>query len=199
MKNPAPNVEAWSKKDRDKAFDQYFAGTDPKQIGRDFQGDPKAFLRILNRLRKNSKKEGVDYGRAELYQVYQRVSRKGKKLTSNEENFIRWHQEFKIDPAITANILCRDVSEIDGSPIKRKITANELRNIPNLDIIWALRYAYFAWKNDPIVSDDVYDEMVEEEIEFAGERKFARMKLHVGWPEHIKSFAMYLADKHNPR
>jgi len=25
------------------------------------------------------------------------------------------------------------------------------------------------------------------------------MKLHVGWPEHIKSFAMYLADKHNPR
>lgn len=192
--------DPWTKRDRDKALDLYFAGTDPRRIGCDFKGDPKAFLRILNRLRKNAKKEGHEDepGRAERYKPVQRVSRKGKKFTPQEKAFIQFQAGMKLDPAVTAKILCRDVSEIDGSSIRKKITAAELRDIPNLDLIWALRYAYFAWK-EPIVSDDVYDDMVEEEIEFAGEKKFTQVKLHSGWPDPIKSLAMYLADKHNPK
>lgn len=194
------STEIWTKKERDKALDLYFAGKKGTEIGLQFKDDSEAFLRILNRLRKNSKKEGHEDepGRAERYKPVQRVSRKGKKLTPNEEHFIRCHQELKLDPAVTAKILCRDVSEIDGSSIKKKITANELRNVPTIDIIWALRYAYFGWK-EPIVSDDVYDDMVKEEIEYASEKSFARVKMHAGWPDPIKSLAMYLADKHNPK
>jgi hypothetical protein len=49
----------------------------------------------------------------------------------------------------------------------------------------------------PVISDDAYNALVHEVVEYGGgEKAFNAIKLHKGWPDRIKSLALYLVEKH---
>jgi len=196
IRNPGAG-EPWLKSERDKALDEYFEGAHPKQLGIKYKRVPKAFLNsILNKLRYNFKKEGFEDqpGRAERYEVYQRVSRKGKRFTPNEIDFIRCHKELGLDVHITATILQRSVSELDqswkepGKVKEKKIFA------PTLDLILAHRYIYHVYET-PVISDKTYDDLVKEEKEYGGGEKALAAPVRP-CPERIKTLALYLCQRH---
>lgn len=180
----------WMKSDTDKMLDLYFAGTPPNRIAQQLDRNPKAIKRFLEQFTYNER------DRAKLYEPYRRATRKGRKLTQNELLMIRAHKERNIPLKYLARVLMRDVDEIDGSRTAGTIKTNiQKETAPTLDLIWAHRYMHVVWK-DPIISDKAYDDLVKEEIEYGGgEKAFAKIKNHDGWPEHIRSLAMYLSLK----
>jgi len=189
--------EVWKKSERDKALDRYFAGAHPKQIGIDFKGAPKAFMNsILNKLKYNYKKKGKEDqpGRAERYEPFRRASRKGQRLTPNEIDFIRAHQEIGLDQKITAKIICRDVLEIfpDHESDNRVNSLKEI--VPSLEVVLAFRYVFHVY-NKQIISDKKYDDLKFAEIEYG--TGYAELKKSPkDCPHYIKHLAMYLVEKY---
>lgn len=190
LRNKAAS-EPWMKSDTDKMLDLYFAGAHPNRIAQELERNPKAIKRYLEQFTYNERY------RAAKYEPFRRISRQGKRFTENESLIWKAHQERKIPLSITARLLQRNVSEIDGNGLKGQIVVARQKQIaPTLDIIWAHRYMYFVWEQ-PILSDDTYDTLVQEEIEYGGgEKAFATIKNHAGWPEYICSLALYLSVKH---
>jgi hypothetical protein len=202
IRNPGAG-DPWLKSERDKALDEYFIGAHPKKLGRKYKGSPKAFLNsILNKLRYNYKKKGHEDqpGRAERYEPFRRVSRKGLRFTPNEIDFIRCHKE-KCNPPmplqVTAKILCRDVSELDDS--YKEIPATKANEVfaPTLDQVLAHRYIFHVYKCR-VISDKTFDELAEEEIKYGGGRKALTEISRDGFwgPKRIKSLALYLVEKY---
>lgn len=73
--------------------------------------------------------------------------------------------------------------------------------MPETDLIWAYRYAWFVWhkKNAyaPLITNEEYDALVTEVCAYGtGEQEYACLKQHNGWPDEIKTLALYLAKKH---
>jgi hypothetical protein len=95
-----------------------------------------------------------------------------------------------------AKLLQRDVKEISGGASDEVGKARTFEEVaPRLDLIWAHRYIYFVYKTS-LISDEAYDDMVKEEIEFGGgEKAFVTIKLRQGWPDCIKSLALYLVER----
>lgn len=198
IKNPDAG-KVWDKKERDKALNEYFStGGHPKRIGIKYKGSPKAFQNsILNKLKYNFEKKGQEEGRgrAEKYKPSKyREWRGGKKFTPNEIDFIRCHKEQGISPEVTAKILCRKVSEIHKD-YRGESRRKEMQDYAtSLDLILAYRYAHHATGYPTLISDETYDEMVEDELEFGG---VTLKDIQVtSYPSHIKSLAIYLAQKH---
>jgi len=190
--------EKWKKSERDKALDRYFAGGHPKQIGIDFKGAPKAFMNsILNKLKYNYKKKGKEDqpGRAERYEPFRRVSRKGQRLTPNEVDFLRAHQEIGLDPKITCKILSRDVLELFPD-LKSKKRVEDLKEIvPSLEVVLAFRYVYHVYEKK-IISDKEYDDLKFAEIEYG--TGYAELKKEPkDCPHYIKTLALYLVEKYD--
>jgi hypothetical protein len=190
LKNESAD-EPWKKSETDKMLDLYFEGAHPKRIAQQLARNPKAVRRRLEQFSYNER------DRAVCYDPFRRVSRKKKKMTQNELTMWDAHRERKVPVAITAKVLCRDVTELDGSSIVGTMKSDEMRGVaPRMDLIWAHRYIHFVWKT-PIITDKAYDDLVEEEIEYGGGLKaFATIKLHQGWPDYIKSLALYLHEKY---
>lgn len=188
VKNRAAD-EPWKKSETDKMLDLYFAGAHPKRIAQILGRNPKAIKRRLEQFTYNER------DRAVKYEPFRRASRKGKRMTENERVMWDEHRKRHIPAEVTAKVLCRDVSELDGSKIKKKLSNNGLTKLDSMDVVWAHRYAYFGWKQ-PMISDQEYDDLVQEECEFGGRTlDFNAIKAHRGWPEHIRSLALYLHGK----
>lgn len=182
----------WKRSQTDKMLDMFLAGAHPKRIAYELGRNRKAIDRRIEQFRCNER------DKATRYEPRRRVSRKGKRFTENEEMICRAHRERKVPFEVTAKVLQRAVEELKGSPRLPKETTDMKRLVPSIDLIWSYRYAYYVWKM-PVISDTEYDALVEEEIEYGGgERAFAEIKLHRGWPIHIRTLALYLVEKYGP-
>lgn len=183
--------EPWKRSETDRMLDSYFGGAHPNRIAQELGRNPKAVKRRLEQFTYNER------DRAERYEPFRRLSRKGKKWTENERVMLRSYQEKKIPLEFLAKVLQRDVAEVKGTKIGAAIETMSHRTIaPTIDLLWAYRYAYFGWK-EPLISDEAYDVLVKEEIEFGGgEKAFAYIKSYQGWPNYVKTLALYLAEKH---
>lgn len=186
VRNPN-NDTPWKKSELDKMLDLYLAGCHPRRLAVMLGRNPKAIRRRIELIAYNTR----DY--AARYQPVRRISRKGKKFTPNELEIIRCHAERNIPVAITAKILMRDPSEI-RPPKRYQPSGADTNLVPVMDLIWALRYAFFHY-NTPVITDEEYDFMVKEEIEFGGkEVEFETLKTSPV-PERIRSLALYLVLK----
>lgn len=190
VKNPAAE-EPWRKSETDRMLDLYFAGTPPDRIAIELKRDPHAVKVRLSKFIYNDR----DF--VERYEPRQRISRKGKRLTENENQVIAQHRKRDLPPSWTARLLARSKEDWLGGPGAEVAEAKgRVASIaPMLDLIWAHRYIFFVYKKR-VITDEVYDALVAEEVEFGGGKKaFAKLKEHRGWPNHIKSLALYLFDK----
>jgi len=189
IKNKAAD-EPWKKSERDAVLDAYFAGgngSHPDTIARKIGRNPKAVRRLLEQFSYNER------DRVLCYEPFRRRSRKGHHLTQNERVMMQAHQERGVPVDQTAKLLCRDTAELSSKEMDQAKHARAVA--PTIDLFWAHRYIYFAYKA-PIISDATYDAMVEEEIEFGGgERAWEAVRSYKGWPDYVKSLAHYLRDK----
>jgi len=183
----------WNQKDLDWFFDTYLAagpGATPNQMAQKLGRNPKALKRLKEQFTNNER------DRVGQYVPGQRISRKGKKFTQNEITIWKAHVAKGVPAKETARLFCRDVQELSGKA-RDEVSAAKARTpfAPTLDMIWACRYIYFVWKK-PILSDEAYDDLVKEEVDYGGgATAFMKIKNHRGWPKHIISLALYLAEK----
>jgi ribosomal protein S24E len=193
VKNKAADTP-WKKSERDHVLDVYFAGgegANPDVIARKIGRNPKAVKRLLEMFVYDERE------RATLYEPKKRINRKGLGITKNEQALIDAHKERKVDPKITAKVLCRSVAEVTGKIDADLRKSKEQRRVfdSGLDLIWAHRYLYFVLQK-PILDDQSYNALVIEEVEYGGKlREFEQIKAATEWPDYIRSLAWYLYDK----
>ena len=184
--------QPWKKSELDAFLEDYLSGRKGiKELALKFGRNKKAILRRVEKWTYNEKNSVV------RYEPRKRTSRKGKPLTKNEIAIIEGNRTNKVDPVHTARLLQREVKDIAGDPSHmevHKALEAKFTGAPTLDLIWAHRYIYFVYKK-PIISDDAYDKLVKEEIEFAGVKGYATVKDHRGWPQYIRSLAIYLIER----
>ena len=183
--------EPWKRSETDKMLDSYFHGAHPVRIAQELGRNPKAVKRRLEQFTYNER------GWVERYEPIRRLSRKGKKLSENEQVLIQAHIERDVPRQDTARLLARPLEELTGAVQAETVRVKSKTHsfAPTLDVIWALRYAFFAY-DEAIVSDEAYDHLVHEEIEYGGGAKgFAAIKTSSHTPQRIKSLAMYLVEK----
>lgn len=193
VKNPQAD-EPWMKSERDGVLDTYLsggAGATPKLIAQKIGRNPKAVRRLIEQFTNNER------DRVLRYEPFRRISRKGKKFTQNEFAMWKAHVAKEVPAEATAKLFMRGVEELS---LKKGLEVNQAKAktssfAPTLDLIWAHRYIYFVYKT-PIISDQAYDDLVKEEIEFGGGGDaFEKIKNFRGWPVHITTLALYLTDK----
>lgn len=184
--------EPWKKSERDWVLDTYLAageGATPKQMAQKLGRNPKALVRLVQQFCYNEQDRVIHY------EPFRRLSRKGKKFTQNELSLWRALADKQVPPAAIAKVLQRDVNELTHqkeSTIAQQKSATPFA--PTLDLIWAFRCAHAL--GTPLISDDTYDDLVKEEIEFGGGGpRFARLKAFVGWPPHVRALVAYLTEK----
>ena len=195
----------WMKSDTARMLNLYCAGSaTPDRIAQEMGRTPKAVKRQLELFTYNER------DRAVRYEPQRRVSRKGQRFSKNEQVMWDKHRELGVPAEVTAKVFCRPIKELDGSQTERKVKVAKTKagtmtdrmecgiGIPSIDLIWAYRYIYFVWNKEKegIISDQLYDDLVQEECEYKNAQQFEEIKRHQGWPEHIRSLAMYLAIKH---
>ncbi len=182
--------EVWTQEQDDALLDDFFAaGGSPETLAIKHKRKPKAIVRRIDYYRDNERDWVLKY------KPGHRISRKGKRITANDKVIIEAHRKKKIPVYLTARVLARDVSEIDGHEEQLREDKNLAALAPKLDRIWAYRYIFLIYKRS-LISDTTYNDLVEEEIEYGGgTQAFAEIKHHLGWPEHIKSLALYLVQK----
>lgn len=191
VKNAAADAP-WTRKELDKLLDYYFSGMPPDRIAVELKRNPKAVNRRLEQFTYNER----DW--ATRYSPLQRISRKGKKLTQNENVLIRAHRKRGIPIAATAKLLQRPVPDFHtDTPGRARF--QECRQFgPGVDLLLAYRYLYYC-KGISVVSDYAYDELEAEEKEFGANSKVLDT---VGsdcaddYPPHIRALGMYLAFKY---
>lgn len=191
------NDKPWMKSDTDRMLDLYFSGNTPDRIAYLMKRNTKAINRQLETFTYN------ESGRADRYEMLERDSRRGKRLTENEKVFIAAHTKRGVDLESTARVLCRRVEEIRGesiapSRIETQIKTGTMKQVaPTLDQLMAHRYLYWSAKK-PIISNRDYDDLKEEEIEYGCGRveldKPASDKA-CDYPPHIRSLAYYMQYK----
>lgn len=179
----------WKKSQTGLMLDLYFDGqASPNRIAQMVGKSPKAVNNKIDKLRQNYKEA------AERYEPNRRTSRKGKRWTENENEFIKAQKIQRVPVAITAKILCRDVSEFTED-VTAVAQVNSFKQIaPTLDLVLALRYCRDGYKTK-IVSDKALADKEKEEDEFGGGAKALR-EYHPSYvPQKIKSLALYLMEK----
>lgn len=190
--------DPWTRKEDDKVLDLYLAGAHPKNIALTVKRNPKAINRRIEQFRNNER------DRALRYEPGVRVSRKGKRFTENETMMIKAWAEAGIPTEKQARILARDEDELTGGPKAKEMPKQKALKvlIPAEDLIWAHRYLYFVYET-PVISDETYDAMVQEEIEYGTfGPQFEKIKAagdKAQPPEDIRCLALYLALKKEPR
>lgn len=184
--------QPWMKSETDRMLDLYFSGAHPDRVAQELGRNPKAVKRRLEQFTYNER------GWAERYDPFRRISRKGKKLTQNETVLLKAHQERGVNIKDTARLMARTASELNAEPslevAKSKCSVAAVAS--TLDLIWAHRWLFFLRKT-PIISDEAYDALVAEEIEYGGGSKaFERIKNWKGFgPGYIRDLALYLHGK----
>jgi len=183
--------QPWKKSETDRMLDLYLSGSHPKEIAYKLSRNPKAVKRRIEQFTYNERE------RADRYEPFRRVGRKGKRLTQNEMVIIAAHKERGVAASVTAKVLMREVDEIKPD-IKGKASVKEGRVVASsLDLVLAHQYIREAYKTEaPIISDKTYEDMVAEEIEFGGGAGVLTRAFNQSLtPHHIKSLALYLLQK----
>lgn len=190
----ANNDLPWKKGERDRLLDIYLAGGNG--------ASPGALAREFNRNKKSIERRLEDYTynyehRAEDYEPVQRISRIGKRFTENEQLIIRSHRKKGVAVEHTARLLARSVRELTVGDTKAGAAKVKQDKVfaPTLDLILALRYAFFVYQRK-LVPDSVYDDLVAEEKEYGGGapalQSLGDPKV---CPRRIKTLALYLTEK----
>lgn len=195
VKNKSADVP-WKRSETDKMLDLYFGGTPVKRIARHLKRNPKAVERKIEKFRHN------DFNAATRYRPFRRVSRKGKRLTKPELELVRIYTQSHFPMELAARILQRDKQELTFSRQYERSWVAEMKDVGvSLDLIMAYRYLYYV-KNKPILSDQAYDELEAEEIEYGEGAKFLQMPgsdRAEDYPDHIRALALYLLFKYGKR
>jgi hypothetical protein len=191
--NNKQNDQPWKKSERDAMLDAYFAGGNgahPNVIARKLGRNSKAVKRRIEEYTYN------EDDRVAHYEPFRRVSRKGQRWTQNELTLLKANRAKGVEAKHTARLLCRDVNELT---LKKEAQVGKTKSLlslaPTLDLIWAYRYVHVVYKQQ-LISDEVYDGLVQEEIEYGGgAAEFEAIKHHQGWPERIRSLGLYLVQR----
>jgi len=192
----------WMKADTARMLNLYCAGAaSPEHIAQEMGRTPKAVKRQLETFTYNEKDRAVRYAAGyQQWQLRGRVSRKGQRFSKNEQIMWDKHRELGVPAAVTAKVFGRPTEELNGSRVERKVKVVTVKTgVPSIDLIWAYRYIYFVYgkEKEGAIPDELYDDMVAEECEYGGgDLRFDDIKKHPGWPEHIRSLALYLSIKH---
>lgn len=183
--------QPWMKSETDKMLDLYFGGAHPARIAVLLKRNAKAVTRRIEEFTYNER------DRVLRYEPRQRISRKGKRITENEQLIVKAHSERNIAPKETAKVLQRDVSEITDNT-KEKADAIQIRQRIcqgiGVDLLLAYRYQYYVAKN-PIVSDKTYDDLKAEEMEFGTGAQILSQPASdrvIDYAPEIRSLAYYL-------
>jgi len=177
----------WKKSETDRMLDLYFGGAHPIRIAVLLHRSPKS---VKMRLEKFTYDEE---SKASSYVPVKRISRSGR-ITENERVMIQSHQKNNVPVEVTARVLMRDVADIDPSP-KKVLPVKSMKVVaPTLDLVRALRYVFHVYKKS-LVTDKMYDSMVEEELEYGGGAAAIAAPV-TPCPQRIKSLAAYLCEKY---
>lgn len=180
--------EPWKKRETARLLDLFLADVHSSDIAKSLGRDVEE---VKQRIRKFANDEN---GRATNYEPVGRASRKGKKLSKNESRLIMHYSEKKMSFEVLAKVLCRQLKEI--SPDHKGLTeaAETKRICTTLELLFAYQYCFFCC-HKPVVSDEVYDTMKAEEIEYGGNAEFFSKPgpmTVVEYPLHIRYLGMYL-------
>lgn len=188
--------EPWKRSEKDRLLNMWCAGeASIARISLRLDRTPESIRTKIKEFQENL------HNRAVNYRPKKRNWRGGMKFTENEELMLKSFVKRGLPLDALAKVLQRPLSELQPNKRTRVLgDVKEMRKlVPSLDVIWACRYAYFVWCKDgrkPLITDKEYDDLVMEEIEYGGgEKEFEKIKQHQGWPDGIKSLALYLAWK----
>lgn len=178
--------EPWKKSQTDKMLEMYLAGAHPDRIAQELGRTPKAVKRRLEQFTYNERE------RCERYEPIRRTSRIQKKLTQNELLLIKEHRERKVPLELTLKILQRRKEDLIP---QRAVDNLVLATIAptQLEMLLACRYVFEVY-NHRVVSDEMYDEMKEEQIKFGGGLKELDQPC-AKYPEEIKDLALFYYHK----
>lgn len=186
----------WTSSENDRMIELYLCGSPPDRIASAMERNPKAIKRRLEQFAYNER------DLTERYQPVRRTPRKGKRLTETERLLIKGWKERKVTPKAQARFLQRDVREL-GLDREDLTALNDMRKVgAGVDLLMAYRYLYYV-KGHSIVSDQAYDELEKEEIEF-GAYGYKMLKKPGSdraedYPPHIRSLALYLVFKYSKK
>lgn len=189
----------WMKSETDRMLDLYFKGTHPDRIAVVLKRNPKAVKRRLEQFTYN------EDGRAVRYEMFERDSRRGMRLTENEKLIIKAHVERNVPLEATASLLCRKVEEIRGEstvpstmPVAKEGKEEHIwlkKVAPTLDLLIAHHYLFWQAKQ-PIISNQDYDDLKQEEIEYgcgkAAVEAVSKFRQVCDYPPYIRYLAFYM-------
>ena len=194
LRNPAAN-EVWKRSEVDTLLDLYFSGTDPGRIAVMLKRNRKAIIRKLQEYIYNERNRASDY------RPRQRQSRKGKRITWNEQQVIAECRKKGVSWSQIALVLQRGVDEIrndEGVETAKALHRELKRAAVSLDMLLAYHYLYHV-KKLTILSNKAYDDLKAEEIEYGcGSLLLGAFKVEDrvgGYPRHIRALAAYLEYK----
>lgn len=180
--------QPWKRSETNKMLDLYFEGATPERIAQKLGRNPKAIKRRLEQFTYNER------DRAVRYDPLRRVSRKGKRITENEQLVMKSHKERGVPFEATLKVIQRRASEFDTKPGAAKIRLQKVF-APTMDLILALRYAYYVYKK-PLVTDVEYNDLVGEELEYGARHGlYSKHSDPKSCPPRIKTLALYLTEK----
>lgn len=192
LRRNASADKPWLRGDTDKMLNLYFSGAHPNRIAQELNRNPKAVKRALEQFTYNER------DRAVRYEPVQRYSRKGKRLTENENLMIASFLERKQPMEALAKVLQRDLSEIYKDPKAHVERSKDLVIASGVDLCLAYRCLrdFFLY---PIISPQTLKDMEQEEMEFgAGSVILAKKsgKTVDDIPLRVRTLAFYLRQRH---
>jgi len=180
--------EPWKRSDTDKMLDEFFAGASPSRLAAVLRRNPKAIKRQLEQFFYNEDK------RCDRYEPKLRISRKGKRWTPNEVLFRKQAAKRGVSAENTAKVLARAINECGGLLFELEGQEKQAPKAvaPTMDLIWAYHYLFHRCSKK-VVTDQAYDDLVKEEIEYGGGTNlFKQIKEQDDYPGRIRCLAHYL-------
>jgi len=185
----ASKTKEWTGKDTDRFLDMVLAGRTVTQVAYYFSREPEEIKAIYREI----------FYVTDYEPSSPRIARSGKPMLALETKLIAKWKSLKKPMAALARILQRDLDEL-GHDLKGEVQIGRMREVaPGTDLLLAHHYLIHQSKIR-LVSDQAFESMKKEEIEFGGGADLLRMFetfTKVGdYPEHIRALAMYLLYKH---
>ena len=180
--------EIWMKREVDRLLDWYLEGADLGRIAARLSRNRKAVVRKLQEYIYNERDRVINYD------PRCRQSRRGRRITPNEKQIIAECRKKGVEWKHIARVLMREVKEISLETDVQKAKARTLTCVaPSLDFVLACRYAFHIYK-EALISDETYDDLKQEEIEYGGAAGAFAGDPH-DCPTRIKTLTIYLSER----
>lgn len=183
--------EKWAPEEDDAFLDRFLSGLTPERLAVRLNRTPKAIKRHWEEFKYDERNTATNY------RAYKRSSRQGRRITPIEQELIDAHRERGVLPEVTACLLQRKTNEF-VTDFKSIIKNNRLKDVAgSADLLLAHRYLYWCAKQ-PIISDEAYDQLKSEELEFGGAESVLLQPASdkpIHYPAHIRHLAFYMQFK----